>query len=83
MSKVRRVFPGLTLQQQQRLQKSIDFWEALPRCEGETAETRERILEGLRAEVNDLLNGPGPIDFNLVESLTFQAALRLSGRQNF
>jgi hypothetical protein len=67
----------------ERLQRAIDFWNALPIRISNEGGTRDGVLEGMRAEFEDLLSSGRPIDLNEVESLTAQAALLFQGRRSF
>lgn len=82
MRKLGRLSPGLSPHQQEHFQKIKDFWGALTKYEDETGETHKGVLEGLRAEVEDILSRE-PVDLNRLTSLTAEAVLRLTGKRNF
>ncbi|MFO0881271.1 MAG: hypothetical protein U0840_28530 [Gemmataceae bacterium] len=70
--------PGSPPDQQQRLQKIIDFWNSLS-CRADAGETTWGVLEELQAKVSECL-ACEPSDLKKAESLTAQAALLMSGR---
>jgi hypothetical protein len=70
--------PGSPLDQQQRSQKVIAFWNGLSCC-ADAGETTWGVLEELQTKVSDCLSHEPP-DLKKAESLTAQAALLMSGR---
>lgn len=82
MTKEKGLTSDFTPEQVERFQKVKDFWDKLPSCQGGTEETHWSVLEGLRTEVKMLLDEE-LVDLNLLESLTAQAAIRLSGKRYF
>jgi hypothetical protein len=72
--------PGCPPEHRSRLQNVIAFWNALS-CESDAGETTWGVLEGLQAQVTECLSRVPP-DIRHAESLTAEAALRLTGQGN-
>jgi len=60
-----------------RIRRIVDFWNELDCC-GEPGATTWGVLEGLRLEVTECLDGAPP-DVNKAESLTAYALLLMTG----
>jgi hypothetical protein len=69
---------GDPLDRQRRLQNVLSFWNALS-CREDAGETTSGVLEELQAQVTDCLSRE-LVDLAQVESLTAEAALRLTGQ---
>ena len=73
---------GRTCYDDPRLQKVLIFWKGVSEYLSEAGETHRGLLEGLKAELDDVLSRE-PVDLNRIDSLTAEAAIILCGRKLF
>ena len=78
-----RLSPEFPENVQSQIQLVKTIWKSLLELNESKGWTRDGILEGMFAEVEDLLSNGMPIDLNMIESLTAKAALSISGKQYF